>query len=60
MRQGWNDKLEKEFKETIKTYFESKISSVLGMQSALEVGDNLAELLKSSEEDIRLTTLENA
>ncbi len=52
MKQGWNDKLEKEFKETIKTYFESKISGVLGMQSALEVGDNLAELLKSSEEDI--------
>jgi hypothetical protein len=52
MTQGWNEELEKEFKETIKTYFEDKISSVLDTQNALEIGNNLAELLKSSEEDI--------
>jgi hypothetical protein len=52
MTQGWNDELEKEFKETIKTYFDDKISGVLDTQNALEIGNNLAELLKSSEEDI--------
>lgn len=52
MNQSWNDELEKEFKNTIKTYFDDKISSSLSKDDALEIGDNLAALLKGSEEDI--------
>lgn len=48
----WDDELEKEFKGTIKKYFEAKINDALEKGNALEVGNRLGELLKSSEEDI--------
>ena len=50
--QAWNPDLEKEFKETIHTYFNEKINNELNSKNALKVGDNLGQLLKNSEEDI--------
>jgi len=43
MTQGWNEELEKEFKETIKTYFDDKIRGVLDTQNALEIGNILIQ-----------------
>jgi len=51
-RENWNPELEKEFKEAIRKYFDGKIDSALGKENPLEVGNRLAELLKSSEQDI--------
>ncbi len=53
MTQNWDKALEKEFKETIKNYFENKINEYLeNSETYIEVGNNLAQILKSSEEDI--------
>jgi len=49
---AWDNELEKEFKETIHKYFDEKISNELNSKNALNVGDNLGQLLKNSEEDI--------
>ncbi|MCX8026946.1 MAG: BsaWI family type II restriction enzyme [Thermodesulfovibrionales bacterium] len=50
---SWDDTLEKEFKKTIKGYFNNKIEEHLKKsQNYLEVGNNLSHILKSSEEDI--------
>ena len=51
-QQAWSNELEKEFKETIHLYFDDKINNELNNKNALTVGDNLGQLLKSSEEDI--------
>ncbi len=48
----WNEELEKEFKAIIRKYFDDKINFALENDNPLEVGNRLAELLKSSEEDI--------
>ena len=50
--QTWNNDLEKEFKDTIHRYFDEKISNALNNKNVLNVGDNLGQLLKNSEEDI--------
>ncbi len=53
MTQNWDNSLEKEFKETIRNYFENKINQYLKQsENYIEVGNNLAQILKSSEEDI--------
>lgn len=48
----WSNELEKEFKETIKKYFDSKIKDALKSSKALKVGNQLAKLLRDSENDI--------
>jgi hypothetical protein len=50
--QEWNNELEKEFKNTIHQYFDEKINNELNSKNVLQVGDNLGQLLKDSEEDI--------
>ncbi|HUT02422.1 MAG TPA: BsaWI family type II restriction enzyme [bacterium] len=50
--EGWNRELEGEYKQAIRQYFDGKIDSALEKGNSLEVGNRLAELLKSSEEDI--------
>jgi len=53
MTQNWDNALEKEFKETIRNYFDNKINEYLeNSENYIEVGNNLAYILKSSEEDI--------
>jgi hypothetical protein len=53
MTQQWNNSLEKEFKETIKNYFDGKINEYLkNTDNCIEVGNKLGYILKSSEEDI--------
>ena len=47
-----NGELEKEFRVTVKKYFDAKINDALEGGNTLEVGNNLAGLLKSSEEDM--------
>lgn len=52
LRDNWNENLENEYKDKLKTYFEKKINTALKGKKPLAVGDRLAELLKDSEEDI--------
>jgi predicted house-cleaning noncanonical NTP pyrophosphatase (MazG superfamily) len=53
MTENWNKALEKEFQETIRDYFDDKINEYLeNSVNYIEAGNNLAQLLKSSEEDI--------
>jgi hypothetical protein len=53
MTVNWDNTLEKEFKETIRSYFDNKINEHLENSiNYIEVGNNLAHILKSSEEDI--------
>ncbi|MCX8069631.1 MAG: BsaWI family type II restriction enzyme [Thermodesulfovibrionales bacterium] len=53
MTQKWDSTLEKEFKETIRNFFDNKINEHLEKTDKyLEVGNNLAQILKSSEEDV--------
>ena len=53
MAQNWNNALEKEFKETIRNYFNNKINEYIETSdNYIEVGNNLAQILKSSEENI--------
>lgn len=53
MAKVWDKDQEKEHKRTIQTLFDTKIDSALkGINDPLEVGDNLAKILKSSDEDV--------
>ncbi|MCY3973054.1 MAG: BsaWI family type II restriction enzyme [Candidatus Dadabacteria bacterium] len=53
MTKDWNDALEKEFKETIRKYFASRIDEHLeGARNYSEVGNKLGQILKDSDKDI--------
>ena len=53
MTENWNKALEKEFQKTIRDYFDDKINEYLeNSVNYIEAGNNLAQLLKSSEGDI--------
>jgi hypothetical protein len=53
MPKNLDKQLEKEFKETIRSYFDNKIENYLERnKDSFEVGNNLGELLKQSEADI--------
>jgi len=50
---NWNKNQEREFKETIKKFFDAKISEALkGAKNPLRVGDDLSDILKRSDEDV--------
>lgn len=50
---NWNKNQESEFKEIIRRFFDEKIDSALNnSKNPLEIGDNLASILKSSDQDV--------
>ncbi|MEK7172949.1 MAG: BsaWI family type II restriction enzyme [Patescibacteria group bacterium] len=52
-KDNWDKKQEEEFKIIIKKFFDNKIDFILNKsKNPLEIGDNLAEILKNSDEDV--------
>ncbi len=50
---NWNKNQESEFKEVIKKFFDDKIDSALKKSdNPLKIGDDLATILKNSDEDV--------
>lgn len=50
---NWNKNQESEFKEIIRRFFDEKIDSVLyESKNPIEIGNNLASILKNSDEDV--------
>ncbi|MBU3922725.1 hypothetical protein KJ684_00610 [Patescibacteria group bacterium] len=53
VKSNWNKKQEDEFKKVIKKFFDDKINFALKKsKSPLKIGDNLAMILKKSDEDV--------
>jgi len=52
-RTNWDKNQESEFKEVIKKFFDDKIDSALKKSdNPLKIGDDLATILKNSDEDV--------